>query len=315
MALLILLAGTGFVVFRPLKMQNCLFPKFLVLVLDILFPLYFVFSIPRGWNDALQLGWPFLLGMFGLSLVSMALQAWLAHVAVRLRPQWVKEPTSFVLLSAIHNAGFVPLPILARLTPGPIIVGMAFYVLAFNMVMWTVAVSVIQTGRFRLRPFRIRINAPLIGLAAGLFLAMSGAYRYIPGKIMAAGGTLGKLGLDLAIVALGGALAGIREKVEFDREHWYFAGWRLVLFPLAMLAVATLPLPIFAGPLGWGIRLVLVLEAAMPPASLVLVATRVYGKRDQIHYTGSMILFAYLVSLVTIPLFVGLAVYLFSGSI
>ncbi len=312
MGLLIFLSGLGFVLFRPRWMQERIFPRFLVVVLDILFPLYFVFRIPRGWDDAIQLGWPFLLGLFFLSLASMALQAWLAIGAVRLRPQWVRQPTTFILLAALHNAGFVPLPILARLAPGPIIIGMAFYFLAFNIVIWTVAISVIQTGHFRLWPFRVKVTPALVGLVIGLVISMSGAYRVIPEPIMVVGSRLGDLGLDLALVALGGALAGIREKLSFDREHWYFAGWRLVLYPIAILGIAALPLPWFTGSLGWAIRLTLVLEAAMPPATLVLVVTRAYGRPEQMHHTGSMMLFSYLVSLVTIPVFVGMAVLFFS---
>jgi predicted permease len=310
MGFLVLLAGSGFVVFRPQWMQKHVFPKFLVAVLDILFPLYFVFRIPRGWNEAVTLGWPFLLGMFVLGLVSVGVQAWLAYRAVRFRPQWVSYPTAFILLAAMHNAGFVPLPILSRLAPGPIIIGMAFYFLAFNIIIWTVALSVIQTGRFRLWPFRVKVTPALVGLVLGFLLSVTGGYKFIPENVMVAGSWLGDLGLDLALVAMGGALAGIREKLVFEREHWYFTGWLMVLYPAVVLGITMLPLPIFAGSLGWAIRLVLVLEAAMPPASLVLVVTHAYGKPDQVHYTGSMILFTYLVSLVTVPLFVGLTVFL-----
>ncbi|MFW5643747.1 MAG: AEC family transporter [Alkalispirochaeta sp.] len=308
---LILLAGAGFVAFRHPWMQKNLFPTFLVLVLDILFPLYFVFRIPRGWEDALVLGWPFMMGMFLLSLVSMAVQGWLAGRVVRWKPEWISNPTTFVLLAALHNAGFVPLPIIERLTPGPIVIGMSFYFLAFNLVIWTVAVSVIRTGRFSIRHFRIKPTAALGGLVIGLALSMTGVYRHIPEQVMTIGGHLGNLGLDLALVALGGALAGISEKLSFDREHWFFVGWRMILFPLAVVGLTALPLPVFSGPLGWPIRLVLILEAAVPPATLVLVVTRAYGRPEQLHYTGSMMLFSYLVSLVTIPLFITLAVVLY----
>jgi predicted permease len=124
-------------------------------------------------------------------------------------------------------------------------------------------------------------------------------------------GMVGDLALDGALVALGGALAGIREKVEIDREHWYFGAWRLVLYPAVVLGLVALPWPGLNGPLGWGLRIMFVLEAAAPPATQTMVVTRALGSPEQVHYTGSMILFSYLVALVTIPLFVTLAVAIF----
>lgn len=311
MAILFAYTAVGFLVFRPQWSQKNLLPPFIKVVLDFLYPLYFVFRIPAGWGSATTLGWSFLVGMFLLALSSMAIQGWLATRAVAIRRDWITRPSAFILLAALHNAGFIPLPILERLVPDPIIVGMSFYFLAFNLVVWTFAVSVIKSGHMGLRHFKLRLSPALVGLTIGILVSATGLYRFIPDSILHTGRRIGEFGLDLALVALGGALAGIREKIHMRREHWYFVGWRMILFPLVVLGIASLPLPIFAGPFGWGFRLVLVLEAVVPPATLVLVVTKAYGKPEQIHYTGEMMLITYAVSMVTIPLFVAVSVLLF----
>ncbi|MFW5826848.1 MAG: AEC family transporter [Alkalispirochaeta sp.] len=309
---LTLLAGTGYVIFRHPWMQHHLFLKYLVLILSILFPFYFVVRVPTGWASARALGWPLLVTLFLLCLVMMAFQGWLGQMIARRRWAHVSQPTSYVLIAAIHNAGFVPLPILERLAPEGVLLGMFFYLLAFNLAFWALAVPIIRTGHMDLRRITFRLNPPLLGMGTGFVLAITGAYRAVPAPVLDWGVRIGELALDGALVALGGALASIREPMRFRREHWIFAGWRMVLYPAAMLLVVALPWPGLDGPLGWGLRMMLVLQATTPPATQTLVVTRAMGTTDQLHYTGGMILFSYLLSLVTIPLFVGLAVAWFA---
>ncbi|MCG8480744.1 MAG: AEC family transporter [Spirochaetales bacterium] len=302
-----LLAALGFVVFRAPWAQRRLLPPFLFIVLKVLFPFYFVVRIPAGWDSASALGWPVLLLLFVLCLAMMTVQGGLARLVTRIKAAAVSQPTSYVLLGAVHNAGFIPLPILERLAPQSILLGMFFYLLAFNVTFWALAVPIIQSGRLDLRRISIRINPPLVGMAIGFVVALTGVYRSVPDTVLSVAGRVGELALDGALIALGGALASIREKLVFDREHWLFAAWRMVLYPAAMLFIVALPWPGLDGSFGWGMRMLLVLQATVPPATQTMVVTRAIGTAEQLRYTGSMILFTYLVSLATIPLFVGLS--------
>jgi predicted permease len=306
-----LLAGVGFLLFRHPWMQRVAFPRFLFLILQVMFPIYFVARIPTGWASAGFLGWELLLALFLLCLAMMAFQGWLGRV-VSTRP-WarVSQPTSYVLLAALHNAGFVPLPILERLAPEGVLLGMFFYLFAFNLTFWSFAVPIIRTGHIRLRSLSVRPNAPIVGMAIGFLLAVTGAYRMIPAAAFQVGGVIGDLALDGALIALGGSLASIREPVRFTREHWVFAGWRMILYPTVTLLVLLLPVPGLSGPLGWGLRVMIVLQTVTPPATQTMVVTRALGTPEQVHYTGEMILFSYMVALVTIPLFMSLAVILY----
>jgi predicted permease len=90
-----------------------------------------------------------------------------------------------------------------------------------------------------------------------------------------------------------------------------FAGWRMILYPTVTLLVLLLPVPGLSGPLGWGLRVMIVLQTVTPPATQTMVVTRALGTPEQVHYTGEMILFSYMVALVTIPLFMSLAVILY----
>lgn len=314
---LTLLALVGFLVFRPRWSQEHILPPYLFLILKVLLPIYFAARIPVGWVGAAELGVPVLVALFFLCIGSIAVQAWLATVVIRAgtrvrrNPPLVTQPAGFVLLAALHNAGFIPLPIMERLAPEPVLLGMFFYLFGFNLVFWSVAVPIIRTGHLSLRRISVRLNPALVGIGIGFLLVLTGVYRYIPRSVLDGAGRIGDIALDGALVALGGALAGIRERITFDREHWVFVGWRMVAFPAVVFLIVALPWPGFGGVFGWGLRLLLVLQAATPPATQTLVVTRALGTPEQVHYAGSMVLFTYLVALVTLPIFIGLATFAF----
>lgn len=313
MARLAVLGGIGFLLFRPQVLQTRAYPHFVFLVLNVMLPLYFVQRIPAGWASTAGLGAAFLGFFFALCLVMILLQAWLGSFLARRREAGVTMPTQFIVLFALHNAGFLPLPILERLVSDTIMIATFFYLFAFNLVFWSIALPIIRQGHFSLRSFRFRLSPSLVGMGIGFALAVSGADRYIPAPMERIMGRIGDLALDAILVALGGALAGIRERIKIEREHLIFALIKLVAYPTVMLALAALPWPGFRDPeYAWGMRAFLVLQAAVPPATQTLVLTRSIAGEEAAHYTGKMILVTYLISLVTIPLFMALTISLFA---
>lgn len=312
---LIFLTLAGYVLFRPAWSQKRLYPVALFLTLNVLFPLYFVRRMPEGWETAVSAGWGWMVGFFLLGAGTLAFYGWLARGIVRRLP--VEQPPQWVLLFAVHNAGFIPLPIMEIFAPEAVTVYMFFYLLAFNLIFWTVVANVVQReggGKGKL----ITINPPLVGILIGLFLAMTDLYARIPELLQLPIESAAAIALDAALVILGGALAAIpKEDLRIRKEFVQFALVRLVALPALALAFVSLPvwsrIPVFAGSpeLLWGLRLVLVLQAAVPPATNSMIAVRAYGTERQVHYTASGMITAYLFSAVTIPLFLAVSLALF----
>lgn len=312
---LALLGGAGFLIFRPRFMQRHALPVFLFAVLQFGFPFYFITRIPTGWRDASGVGWQTFLFYFLLCLVAIVARGWIAERVVRLPlrgRRWANHPTSFILLAAMHNAGFIPLPILQRIAPTEVLIGTFFYVFAYNLVFWGVAVPIIQTGRMDAHSFRIRPNAPLVAMAAGFLIALTGAYRVVPPGWLDSAASVADYALDAAIVALGASLAGIRERISLKTEHLLFALGRMVLLPAAVLVAMMIPWSARQPQFGWALKVFLVLQAATPPATQTVVLARAIGQEDQVHFIGETILVTYAVSLATIPLFTALALALFT---
>jgi hypothetical protein len=58
---------------------------------------------------------------------------------------------------------------------------------------------------------------------------------------------------------------------------------------------------------GAGCSLYSYLEAAVPPATNLAIATKAFGSEEQLHYAGTGLILTYLASAAGIPLFVILA--------
>ena len=312
---LIFLTLAGFLLFRPSWSQKKLYPPTLFLTINILFPLFFVQRLPSGWDLAISQGWGWMVGFFLLGLLTLAFYAWLGRFFARRLP--VEQPAQWALLFSVHNAGFIPLPILDIFAPEAVTVYMFFYLLAFNLTFWTVVANVVQReggSKGKL----VTVNPPLIGILAGLFLAATGFWEMVPRIVRLPIGWAEAVALDAALVMLGGALAGIpREDLRIRREFVQFSLIRLLALPAAVLAIVALPVwenieVLARNPeLLWGIRLVLVLEAAVPPATNSMIATRAYGTSRQVHYTASGMIASYLFAAVSLPLFLAATLTLF----
>lgn len=312
---LIFLTLGGFFLFRPRWSQQKLYPPALFLTINILFPLFFVQRLPSGWDIAISQGWGWMAGFALLGLLTLAFYGWLGRILARRLP--VEQPAQWTLLFAVHNAGFIPLPILDIFAPAAVTIYMFFYLLAFNLTFWTVVAKVVQReggakGRF------ITVNPPLVGILTGLFLAATGLWDIIPRAVRLPINWAESVALDAALVILGGALAAIpKEDLSIRKEFVQFSLIRLLALPALVLALMALPIweriALFANnpELLWGIRLVLVLEAAVPPATNSMIATRAYGTERQVHYTASGMITSYLFAAVTLPLFLAATLALF----
>ncbi|HUX13140.1 MAG TPA: AEC family transporter [Spirochaetia bacterium] len=300
----------GYLLFRiPIFRRRVLDP-FVLLVLNVLFPLYFVHNFPAGWDAAVSVGWQWMAIFFGACFVLIGLQIVIGRYLVYHTGLFRTEhPRELISLFAIHNAGYLPLPILAVFAPRSLMVYMFFFVLAFNLVFWTVAVSY-MSGHGRLI---FRANVPLVGIFVGLLLAVFHLYHYAPEFVRVPIRFAGDLSMDLVLVALGGVLATIpASDLRLRREFGSLVLLKLVLYPaLVLVAMAFVPLRGLSPELAFGIRLGVVLQAAVPPATNLMIVAKAYGSEEQVRYVGSGIIVTYLASLVTLPLFLFLSTVIY----
>lgn len=302
-ARLIILMIAGYIVFQPRFLRQHILPRLLSLTVNVLLPVYFITAFAAGWDSAVEAGWGWMPVFFFASVVMMGFQAVVGTYLVRrVRIFASPHPRAWVALFAVQNVGFIPLPILAAIAPEEINIYMFFFVLAFVIIFWTLVVSLVSAegGRLVFKP-----NMPLAGIVAGMVIAVFGLYDYIPGVLQATMEWLSEPALDLILFVLGGILATIpKADLKYRPEFGSLIWLRMLLYPAAMLGVlALIPFNGLSAEMAYGIRLVLVLEAAVPPATNLIVAAKKYGTEAQVHYMASGMLVTYIASFVTMPLF------------
>lgn len=327
---LILATLVGFAVFKVPVIQRHLLKPVVFTIVNVVFPLYFVHSLPGQWADGLSAGWEWMLIFFLAFLVFFAVQYGLAKLLInRVGLLRSPHPNELLVLFTMHNAGYIPIPIIAALAPPAVSVYMSFYMMAFILSFFTVAVWIIQgaaharggteaaapsasgapnggpdTAGAAPQP-RFTLNAPVVGILLGLLLAATGWYDALPGWVRAPFRWSSVIALDAIMVVLGAVIASIpAEGLRYRKEFGGLILVKMILFPLAVLGLmALLPLRGMEPEIAAGIKLAMVLEAAVPPATNVLVVTKAYGTGEQVEYAGAAVVTTYLASVVLLPLF------------
>ena len=310
---LYLLVVAGYLIFRPSFLQHQVLPRLLKALLWVGFPLYSIDRINAGWAEAIALGWQGMVGFFLLGAGMIGFQFYLGRNLIRRVPGLrTDHPRELLVLFALHNAGYIPLAFLGVLVSDGIMVYLFYYVMAFNFLFWTFSIPLLEKGNPR---FTVRITPPLVGIFLGVILAATGWYRFVPEGFGAAFSLVGKISLDLILVVLGGTLAPLTfgSWKGYTELRW-LVGIKLVAYPLFMTLVAVVARYslglILPEEFAWGIGMVIIVEAAVPPGTNIMVVARAWASERQNEFLGGGMLLTYGASLVTLPLFVGLGILL-----
>ena len=324
---LIGLVLSGYIIFHPQWMRKKLLPWLSAAIVNVLFPLYYISRYGISWDDAFARGAFWMPLFFAMCVLTIFLQyrlvLWLIKHTRIFSGLQDENKSEFILLFAIHNVGYVPLPILEVVAPEPILIYLFTYVMAYQLIFWSFAVNIIKRVPGEALQMRFRPTIPFMGIAAGIILAATGLYDYIPRIIAVPVENYSRIAMDGIMIVLGGILAGVpHESLTRHREFAPFLLVRQVLYPLAVLLIILFLRLLFGGPAllpgkpmtiedtwRW-MQLFLVIEAAVPPATNIMIAIQNYGRPEQLPYSGSGIILSYLGAAVSLPLFVVLGYYL-----
>ncbi len=326
-ARLIGLVLTGYLLFKSENIRRKFLPVASILTLNFLFPAYYVTRYGMTWDAAFSKGawWMpifFVMCVFTL-LVQYMLIRWLLKYTRIFSALADDHKTEFMLLFAVHNLGYVPLPIFEAIAPPELLIYLFTYIMAYQLIFWSLAVNVIKHKPGEPFQMNFRFSVPFYGILAGILLASTGWYDLIPRVIAVPVEKYSRFAMDAIMIILGGILAGVpRGNIRDHKEFLPFLLYRQVLYPLAVLVVFIILRLLFNGPAlfpGTGIdisetwrwlQLFLVIEAAVPPATNIMVAIQNYGRSEQLAYSGNGIIISYLGAAVSLPVFVILAYYL-----
>ena len=210
-----------------------------------------------------------------------------------------KQRGTFAVACSIQNYGYIPIPILTALFPDQAWVGILFiYTLGVELVLWTVGV-VCLGGKAHLRQL---MNPVVLSIVVGVAMNFLGWDAHVPVWLGSWLEMIGLCSFPLGLIMFGTSLTDLLQQPGWHKE------WRTplggVLLRLAVLPATMILLTYWLQP-GDHLRHIIAVQSAMPAAMIPIIMAKRYGGDEPT--AMRVILFTTLVSLVTIPLVVQLA--------
>jgi predicted permease len=268
------------------------------LVIDVTLPLLIFSQLIRDFSFSKYPDW----WIFPLLSVAITLAGLVVGILFLGFLRGKEHKAQFLSLVAFQNSGYLPLVLVTGILPkeklGPMFIYIFLFLLGFNFVMFSVGVYILtlhQNKKLELASF---FSPPVIATLVSLAAVLIGVNTLLPEALLAPLKMAGDCTLPLAMFVLGGGLAEIRLAHVEKKPMILLAIAKLIILPmLGLLFVRQYKLPEL-----WG--LLIVMQLAMPPATLLSVITRHYKKEDLLVSQG--IFFGHILSLVTVPIFLSL---------
>jgi predicted permease len=300
-----LVIGAGFFVRRIGWLDEDADRSLMRVVVNLLYPAL-ILSYILG-NDALRhpsnLILPPLVGMttivagFG---VSMLIARWF-----KIGDQ--RECRTFAFSTGMYNYGYFPIPIIALLfngdreTAGVLLV----HNLGVEFAMWALGVGFILSANDPKSIWRRILSGPVIAILIGAPLNLLRVDEHIPTAALETMNLLGQCAIPLGLILIGATFADLSKGAKLLqglRIPGIACILRLGIFPIGFLLFA------FLFPLSTELKRVLIIQAAMPCAVFPIVLARQFDGSPEVAF--KVVLSTTLVSLLTIPLWISLGLWL-----
>ncbi|MDD5574732.1 MAG: AEC family transporter [Candidatus Omnitrophica bacterium] len=239
-----------------------------------------------------------------LSLLVTAVGYFFGLVALALAPSLRSQEGPFLGIAMFQNSGYLPLPLAASMLSPAAASDMFIYIflflLGFNMTIFSFGVFVLSCRHKACRfDAKNMFNAPVIATFLALAAVFFGVARWIPFFVSRPVEMLGRCAIPLSILVVGGNLALIRVR-SMKHAGPLLSGLalKLLVLPLVFLVFVLWVKP---KPL---VGLLLILQACMPPAALLSVIAK--NQKAEEGLINQAIFYGHVISIVTIPLFLGL---------
>lgn len=174
------------------------------------------------------------------------------------------------------NTGFLGFPIMRALFGEKGLFMAAFYIIGFNVLLWTWGIVVLGRGRsdIRMTAKKAFFNYGTIPCVIGFLVFLSRAWfgnYVIPDAISGFLNALSNLCTPISVLVTGSLLATVRVRSFFERKSiWYLVAIKLLIWPVLVCLLAKL----FRLPSMYA--LFCTAMAALPSASTVAMLTEMY---------------------------------------
>ena len=272
-------------------------------VVNFTYPLLIFVNIIRHFPEVGQTRW-YLLPLYEYAIIG---GSFLIAYIYLLFDKSIRYKKEFLFMSSFQNTSFLPLVIIANLFPEDIAGRYFIYIFLFDMffgagIISTAKILFLKDGKgFEWKKL---ITPPLISVLLSLTLIYTGWHKHIPSLILSVAYHVGNISIPLSLLVLGGIIYfSIRENPHIDFSYALKGSFlKLIVVPAVALLIIKLI------PMSDVMKFLIIIESAVPTAMNVTILSRLYGGNYQIQSQATVVM--YLLSLITLPLFVALAMHI-----
>ena len=297
-----LIAGLGVIAFHFKWLSKDDTKRLGALTVNLAYPLLIFVNITKKFPEVRSTPYWYILPVMNILVMFGGLLIAYLFLKINKNIPYKKE---FLMLSAFQNGAYLPLVVVSSLFPqnkAPL-----FFVYIFLFCMFYGPI-IITTTKYFFSPkenkgFNIRtfVNMPIIALIIALIIVFLNLGKYIPQIFMEAFERVGNITIPIILFTLGGILYySFEERKPINYSYALRASFiKLVFIPFIFFVIALIiPMPGY-------LKFMILMESASPVAISVSVYIRFYGGNDMLASQTAFIM--YILSLVTFPLFVMLA--------
>jgi len=260
----------------------------------ILLPCLFFSKIISSFNPSGFVYW-WLLPLVAFAMIGVAvLLAFLLFYKTR------QQKKALIAVASFMNANYMVLPIATMLYTVQLDEFLTYcflFILGVSTALWSVGKYLVTSAENDVIRFKELINPPLIASLGSILIVLAGGANYIPSVIMIPVDFIGQAAIPIATIVLGATLGSVSIRhLPPLRDIVKVVGVKLFVMPALLIFFLHGTQWLVNYPL---IADLLVLQAAVAPATLLIVQVRKYGGNAQ--QVGGMMLISYVVCIITIP--------------
>ncbi len=292
------MGALGFYLVRSGIIQESGLKLLSFLSVNVFFPLFIFYQIIENFNVArMPLWWEFPLINICLVIMGMLVAS---LVLLRFHSPFKDE---FLAVSSLHNAGYIPLLIVMTLPlgwfAGQVYTYVIMSIIGFDTCLWSLGVWLLTRGQSPRMDLKKMINPPLISMSAAIIIILTIGPGVLPEIIVRPIKILGDAAMAVAMIVIGGNLSlSSLTKVNWKQVSGV-ASIKLIVIPLITLTL------LFFLKLNLLLGFVAIIQASMPSSITLSIIGRNYETKNQ-EFINQSIFFTHLLSLITIPIFLGL---------
>lgn len=294
-----ILGAIGFFLVRRQIIKDAGLDSISRMVIEVALPLMIFCHLAQDFSFAIYPDW----WIYPLLSVAINIAGFLVGLLLLKFISGPEYKRQFLSLVTFQNSGYMPLALIAALLAqadaAAVFIYLFLFLMGFNMLMFSAGVHMLVFHKNRKFELGSLFSPPVIATIFSLLFVSLGLNRYMPQEILKPLCLMGDCTLPLAMVVVGGNLAQIHlGKIDWKPLSLMVVAKLLILPALGLIFISRFSMiPYYMG-------LLIIIELAMPPATLLSVVTRHYKKDDLLISQG--LFFGHILSIITIPVFLSL---------